>query len=400
MKVIVLIEDSWTGHRPTYLKLFNKTLLELGHQVITFCPEPHELESWIKTHCQPKAEQYQVFEFRKPASTRSPLQQLHPILNSVNLWRNAKVSVDRAFHKLGRIPDLVFFCVLDGYLVTGLTQHLIDQIFPYPWSGLYFHPRHMRLAPKFWSVFPAFAQPHAGLYSAHCLAIALLDEGITDRFKSSFFGKTILNFPDCTDASEPDLSFPLIQEIKEKAQGRKIIGLLGSQSRRKGIFKLVEVANKMASENFFFVFAGKLYPKTFSKKEHTKLLEIIGSNLNNCFFYWNVIPDGSRFNGLVSLCDILFAAYDRFPHSSNTLNKAATFAKPIIVSNGYCMAERVEKFNLGVSIHEDSVEECIEAIHFLDSTPLNKPNFQGYLNAHAIDKLSPAFQGILDCLES
>lgn len=82
------------------------------------------------------------------------------------------------------------------------------------------------------------------------------------------------------------------------------------------------------------------------------------------------------------------------------LNKASNFSKPIVVSKNYCMAERVKKFNLGVSIHEGNVEECLEAIRLLDSSPLNDPDFKGYLDAHAIDKLSPAFQGILACLEN
>jgi len=47
--------------------------------------------------------------------------------------------------------------------------------------------------------------------------------------------------------------------------------------------------------------------------------------------------------------------------------------------------------------HEGNVEECIEAIHLLGSTPLNDPDFQGYLDAHTIDKLPPAFQKILEC---
>jgi hypothetical protein len=400
LKVIALIEDSWTGHRPTYLKLFNKTLLELGHQVITFCPKPQELEDWLKKHCKSEPEQYKIFEFCQPPSTRFPLQQLHSIINAVNLWHEAKLILDHAFQQLGKAPDLVFFCVLDGYLTIGLNHYLVDGIFPYQWSGLYFHPHHMRLRTRLWDFLPNFVQPHAGLNSSRCCVLALLDEGISHRFQTWLPGKKVIIFPDCIDASDPDFSFSLIQHIKEKAQGRKIIGLLGSQSKRKGIFTLVEVAKKMASEPFFFLFAGNLYPKTFTRQEHSQLLEIISLNYQNCFFYWEVIPEEPRFNALVSICDILFAAYENFPHSSNMLHKAAKFAKPIIVSKNYCMAQRVEKFNLGVSINEGNVGECIEAIHLLDSCTLNEPKFQSYLDTHAIDQLSSAFQGVLACLEN
>ncbi|WP_019503771.1 glycosyltransferase [Pleurocapsa sp. PCC 7319] len=403
MKTIALIEDNWGGHRPTYLKIFTKTLLEFGHQVIVFCPEPKELSEWIIQNSCLHPERLYSFKFQKPEPSSFPVLQIRLILNAVNCWRNVKKSIQYVSLKIGNSPDLVFFPWLDSYLAPYLTHHLIDTIFPYQWSGLYFHPRHLRLRQKFWSICRGPLREHAMLKSAHCPAIAVLDEGISEKLQSKIGGKSVITFPDFTDTSPPDFNFPIIQQIKEQAQGKKIIGLLGSQSKRKGLLTLLEVAQQMAQEEYFFVFAGRLAEQTFTVQELTNIQNFVNSGQSNCFFYFESIPDGTAFNTLVNICDILFAAYEKFPHSSNMLTKAAISEKPIIVSKKFCMAERIEKFKLGLSINEGDVDQCIEAIEDLcyqeEMNNRNlQPHFEDYRSLHSTAQLKSAFQKILDKL--
>ena len=228
MKTIALIEDSWGGHRPIYLKIFTKTLLELGYQVIVFCPEPIELIEWIAQNFCPHPEKFHTFEFKKPEPISFPVLQFRLILNAVNRWYNVKTTIQSVSSKIGTSPDLVFFPWLDSYLAPYLTNHVIDLIFPYQWSGLYFHPTYLRRIQKFWSICRGPLRQYAVLKSSRCPAIAVLDEGIADKLQSKIGGTLVITFPDFTDTSSPDLNFPIAQQIKAKAQGRKIIGLLGS----------------------------------------------------------------------------------------------------------------------------------------------------------------------------
>ena len=401
MKTIALIEDSWGGHRPTYLKIFTKTLLEFGHQVIVFCPEPIELSEWIAQNCCSHLERFHAFEFYQTKLSSFPILQLRLILNAVNRWRNVKKTIENISLKIGTLPDLVFFPYLDKYLAPYLTHHLIDKIFPYQWSGLYFHPWHLRLGQKFWSICRGPLRQHAVLKSSRCPAIAVLDEGIAEKLQRKVDGKPVVTFPDFTDRSPPDLSFPIAQQIKEKAQGRKIIGVLGLQSKRKGLLTLLEVARQTVNDNYFFVFAGSLAEQTFTSQELTNIQNLVESNLSNCFFHFERIPDESSFNALVDLCHILFAAYEKFPHSSNILTKAAILEKPVIVSKKFCMAERVEKFKLGLSIDEGAVLQCIEAIRYLcrqlelEERQL-EPNFKGYRHLHSTEQLKTKFLQLLE----
>ena len=395
MKIIAIVEEVWQGHRPMTVKEFTRALLTLGHQVIVLCPKPQEVEAWIQVHCRSLPGQVHLIEFRKPPSRRSPVKEEEQQLNVLQLWQAAKEAVDDAAQKLGKRPDVVFFDVLDGYLATGVTPACVDRIFPYPWTGVYYHPLHLRLNRPFWSGVPAVDQPHAALNAIRCLGVGTGDDGIVNILQSQLPGKRVVIYPDIIDVSEPNVSCPLVEHIKEKARGRRIIGCLGSQSKRKGILTLAQVAQQMASEPYFFVFAGPLYPKTYSPQEHTKLIEILGLNLENCFFYWDFVPTTEMFNGVAATCDILFAAYEQHPHCSGTINRAATFAKPVIVSKNYWMGDKVKEFNLGVTINEGNVSECIEAIRHLSNHPLENPNFEGYQKAHSVSNLPAAFQKLL-----
>lgn len=397
MKTIALIEDSWGGHRPTYLKIFTKTLLELGHQVIVLCPKPAELSEWI-TQNHSYSDKFHAFEFHKPDPSSFPVLQFRLIINAIARWRNVKMAIESVALKLDKSPDLVFFPWLDSYLAPYLTHYAIDLIFPYQWSGLYFHPRHLRLKQKFWSICRGPLRQDAVLKSSRCKAIAVLDEGIAQKLQSKIGGKLVVTFPDFTDTSTPDPNYPIARQIKAKAQGRKIIGLLGLQSKRKGLLTLLEVARQTVKD-YFFVFAGSLAEHTFTAQELANIQNIVDSDLSNCFCYFETIPDGAPFNALVDLCDILFAAYEKFPHSSNILTKTAILEKPVIVSKKFCMAERVEKFKLGLSIDEGDVVQCTQAIQYL-SRQLEEqklqPNFEDYRHLHSTKKLKTAFLEILD----
>ena len=92
------------------------------------------------------------------------------------------------------------------------------------------------------------------------------------------------------------------------------------------------------------------------------------------------------------MSDVIYASYEKFYHSSNLLTKAAFFRKPILVSTGFCMAERVHAYRLGASVPEGDVERGLVAIHSLlngktiDGEEL-RPEYDRYLEAHSQKKL-------------
>ncbi len=402
MKTIALFDNNTGAHHITYLRLFSQTLLEMGFTVMNFCREPEEVKEWIYSHCPEQVDNFHIFKLQEVKAPILPIiGKLPRTFLVLAQWQYAAKVIQQTASKIGKNPDLVFFAWLDEYLSDYLTHHIIDRIFPFKWSGLYFTPPYLR--KQILPIVRIPLTPYAIAKSPHCYGIALLDDNITRSVQMQIKTPAI-TFPDVTDESLPDNCYTVVKEILETAGGRKIIGLLGGLTKRKGLLTLLEVAQKSVSENWFFVFVGKLYEHELLPDELAKLRSIVKANPSNCFFHFERIPDEAHFNAVINICDILFAAYENFPFSSNILTKAAVFGKLLIVSDGFCMSKRVKAFRLGISIPEKDVDACINALHNLSKeldahkSVLN-PDFNGYKSIHSSKQLHAAFHKIFDSID-
>jgi glycosyltransferase involved in cell wall biosynthesis len=383
-KNIFLVDPNQGGHHLTYLRLYSKTLLELGYKVVTLSPEPEMVRQWIKDNCSHYSGNFYAFAFFEP--NMSSAKGLPQPLRVLRRWQHVKKTLDIVSSKLEMPVDLVILGWLDNYFSYYLPSLLIDLVFDYRWSGLYFFPAHVKHKNSKKSTKKLFLKKflnHFSLVNSRlCLGIGVLDCSIAEYVQRKA-KKTVLVFPDLTDEVTPDLGFPPVKEVLSRANGRTIVGLVGSLSKRKGLMTLLEVAKQSESKKFFFLFAGQLSESTLNGEEKLKLWNTVDSQPGNCFFYLDRIPEEDQFNALIHTCDILFAAYENFPYSSNLLTKAAAFGKPIIVSNGFCMSSRVEEFSLGATVSEGDVDECIDALSLLQNQLAISSEQWGFTTYHA-----------------
>jgi hypothetical protein len=206
----------------------------------------------------------------------------------------------------------------------------------------------------------------------------------------------VVVLPDVTDESAPTDN-PLIDKIKSKANGKRIIGLIGGQDRRKGSFLFFDIAKQCVHRDWFFLFAGKMnYPK--SDRELNELQALIGdqNKWGNCFFHFERIPDESQFNAVIETCDALFAAYRNFPFSSNLMTKASLFHKPIVVSTGHLMETRVRKYGTGISCNPEDTDDCIRAIGAALSHPNPAENYDSYAREHSSVRFLARLQFLIE----
>jgi hypothetical protein len=398
MKTIAIIELNRWGHHEVYLKFTIEALLELDYQVVALCPYPSEIKEWIALKAPKHSESlycYQLQEERddeialaKQSGVKRRLNswiKTKPLLVTIKRWHYAATCLHAASSKFGLTPDLVFFTYLDNYLGSYLARYILDYIFPYKWSGLYVLPFHLR------DLNFVLDKPHALLRSPNCQAVAVLDEGIANKLQTSII-KPVIVFPDFADTTQPDREFQVAKQIKEEAQGRKIITLIGALEKRKGFLRMLEVSQIMRSENYFFVFAGGFREGSFTSEEATTIKSIVKSQPSNCFFHFDYVPDEAKYNALIEVSDVLWVVYD-FPHSAQTLTKAAFFEKLVLVSSDTCTSERVQKFKTGISVDKDSTIDCVDGIRKLndrletndDSSIL--PNYEGYKYIHSTQQL-------------
>ena len=228
-------------------------------------------------------------------------------------------------------------------------------------------------------------------------SVAVLDEGAVDYMHRITGGRPVVVFPDLADESAPAPD-GVARRLKEFAAGRPLVGALGHLQPTKGVTTLAQVALDPANRDLAFAFVGELMLGVFSPEERQLIDQLQGAP--NVFTHFERVPDGPDFNALVQSCDILFAAYTNFPNSSNLLTKAALLERPVIVSDGYLMAERTREYGLGEVIPEGDAKALAVAIRALcdgaqHPGEKSQPQWKRYRETHSPARLTEAFALLL-----
>jgi glycosyltransferase involved in cell wall biosynthesis len=369
-KTVALIDPLWIGHHPMYFSQFTSAFLRLGTCVIGLCPDPAEALQGARTAAAIGDFDRRVTTHHLPAGKRSWFRgrfEGDP-LRTFQRWKRAADALYDAEQKTGRRADLVFFPYLDSYLrflpfsgVPGLT---LDR----PWSGLYLRNHHHGEAPSLKKSLRLLAKGDAVIRSPLCRGIGVLDERFIAPMER-YTRQSVQAFPDVTDASLPERPYPLAEEIRRKAAGRKIIGLIGLE-RRKGLLNLLRVADiaRNQGQPWFFACAGRFDPGEYSAEEQA-LLDAVArraaaGEIDNVHFVPSSgrIPAEADFNSIFASFDLAWAAYEGFEGSSGTLGKAAAFDIPCIATAGECIGHRIEGYRTGLTIPEGDSARALEAI--------------------------------------
>jgi glycosyltransferase involved in cell wall biosynthesis len=372
-------------------------LLATGYHVTVFCARPDIVTEWIRNRDSGLLERFSGRSFE--AEFR-PLKRLFVFdlpVRCLRLWLTTARALKRAVKQDARRYDFVFFTWIDSYLAPLVHPVLIDFIFPFRWGGIYFHPGHLRAKHRLHLLRRGILRFDLGLRSRHCRAIALLDEGVLAKVKRLFPDKTCMVFADFIDDAKPDMTHPLIAEILAKANGRKIISLIGSLERRKGTLTFLRGATACSPEAYFFVLAGQLSKDNFTEAEKARLNE--ASTRPNYFCYYHWIPNENIYNAIIAISDALYLAYEQNYHSSNTITKAAFYRKPVIASDIGCVAERVKRYHLGICIREGDVAACTRALRSIVEKRQcgdASPDFEGLFYQHSVPLLKTQVQTLLN----
>jgi glycosyltransferase involved in cell wall biosynthesis len=137
----------------------------------------------------------------------------------------------------------------------------------------------------------------------------------------------------------------------------------------------------------------------FDEAERSWLHDLI-NGLPNLWKHIGRIPTEAALSHLMGSCDVIAAAYLDFPHSSGIQAKAAALGKPIIVSDGYLMAERVRRFRTGEVIPQGNARRLLDAALAIMADRDGwlrsmRPQWQDYLEEHSVERLPQAFAGLL-----
>jgi glycosyltransferase involved in cell wall biosynthesis len=400
---IVLADWGNGGHHPTWFQHFVLALEELGVDVLALCPYPAEAEAGAN-EARPKAEIANrprgktEFARVKVASRRfgSPWPRRLSLIDwAIRHFRGVESQAHAWSKRSGKKVDAIFYACM--YDFDFQRVQAAQPFLRLPWIGLYLHVAGYR-QPRRHPEWPP--RPEKLFSTGLCKGIFVLDEGIVDQV-SKAIGKPVVALPELNDGRMPvnDQQRSLGDRLAEFAAGRPVVGLFGMLKESKGVIPFLEAARKSVGKPVCFALAGELY---WPGPEKNWICE----TLAECPNVWNHllrIPTEIQLNYLLSKCEAIYAAYLDFPHSSGILSKAAALKKPVIVSEGYLMAERVRHFKLGEIISEGKVPALLDAINAITKDPAawqaaNQPQWREYCEAQSFTRLKSSFQKLLAVL--
>lgn len=397
MKCIVLVDWTWVGHHPTFYNYFVLAFEELGYDVLALCPDPTAVEKLANATRAGSG-----FEGRNRGRTRffeinglvNPLSWLWPrrigvAYSAIHRFRNIEIQAKKHARECNLEVGAIFYACI--YERDFRWIRFANYSLRIPWSGLYLQAYSYRTSDK-----PGLGRPDVAaldrMFSgATCRSVGILDEGIVERMSKSL-RKRVVRLPDLADdgRSDDQRDCELSDQLMQFASGRPIVGLFGHLQKSKGLLTLLKAAEMAEPDELCFALAGDvLWP--LDENEVRQIRKAI-TECSNIWSHLQRIPTDAAFSHLIEACDVLAAAYVDFPHSSNILAKAAVFEKPVIVSDGFLMAERVRKFQTGEVINQEDAQGFLDAVRATVHNPdawksSKRPRWACYREEHSFLEL-------------
>lgn len=270
-------------------------------------------------------------------------------------------------------PELVFNMYMDMYMSSTGSWNKFAALNRLPWVGIRFVPADI---------------PVERYYELSSLrGMCFLDENICRIYQEKIPNKSFVYLPDVTETALPDQPSALAQEIRQRAAGRKIVFMGGSIGAQKNLARWYELIELADPRQWFFVQIGEVHWAALTKEDTIALEKVMSCSPENILLRDEYLPDERAFNDIIRTSDVIFAVYRDFRISSNMLNKAAAFKKPILVADRHLMGERVQRYGIGKTVPQDDANQMYDAMMSLDEAATFNDCFERYSKDFGISKL-------------
>ena len=389
--ILVYNPISGHGHLDSWNAMFISILLNAGWRVNALTPDSRDLIKRLKTKGQDQSQWLNVIDWSdlRPSIFQRILNRAQIILKIKNVKRTELSDLDpryldpleiarRVNDSLSRCkwrPEIVFNMYMDMYPVEGSRWHQFEQLNKLPWAGIRFVPTSEMTEAYY----------NQSLFKGMCF----LDQQVCKKAQLIKPEKVFGYLPDITENALPETKSDLVQSIKIKAAGRKIVFMGGTIGGNKNLSRWYQLIAKADPAKFYFVQIGEMFENTLTNEDAIELVKIRAHCPENLFIKLEYLTDETLFNEVIQASDIIFAVYRNFKISSNMPGKAAAFSKPIMVAEGYLMGERVKRYGIGATVAEDDIEAMLSALAKLaNQTQALEAQFEAYRRDFSVDALS------------
>ncbi len=262
-------------------------------------------------------------------------------------------------------PDLIFFLYLDLMAERRRNTAVLDHPGARPWIGILFHPRLARDRKA----------PIEGYFeSKNARGGVFLLPSALSPYATAVPNLHFALAPDVADLELPAEPSKLAIDMRKQAGERTIVLQIGSIMAHKGIPTLLDVIGAADPSRFFFALIGEVFWETFAEQKD-RVRSFYMQPPENVYLSQGYLKNEPDYNGLIAACDIVYAVYQDFGSSSNSLTKAAGFRRPILVSENSLMGERVRRSNIGAVAPAGNVEAILEKLVLLSKQPKDSFGF-------------------------
>lgn len=273
--------------------------------------------------------------------------------------------------------DLVVYLYLDLMAEGHRNVKALDGPDCKPWTGILFHPRLVKL-------------PNPGIEryfrSRNARGSIFLVPTAVDIYANIAPRQTFALVPDVADLEVATELPRIAQEIRGRAQGRKIILQVGTIAPHKGIMTLLDVIALADTKRFFFALVGEVHWRTFGEDEK-RLRAFYEQPPQNVYVHEGYLQEERDYNALIATGDAIYAVYSGFNSSSNSLTKAAGLQRPIVVAKNTLMGDRVLASGIGLAASEGDASDILRTLNSLVTSSSGSFDFQHYANDHSVEKL-------------
>jgi hypothetical protein len=389
----IALISPYSGNRfATYLNYYAENLLKKGKKVIVISPEFSEIAEYVKLKVPRYLDNFTALPLdEKIFSDNSP-----NYFELLGRWSAINSKIKQAEKIINAEVDFAFFSPIDPFIRESVNLFLLDFVFNYKWSGIYFNPKPYRLKQLKLNVDPKFLEPDYLFRSKNCVGVCVLDRFITEPLKSRVYKKVVV-FPEISNVSIQKKESVYSKQIKEMAKSRVVVGLLGVE-QNEGITALIRLIKKVDTDKYFFVFAGKLDFKIMDEKQRQELELFMNDHAPNILFILQPLSE-EEINQIYKEIDISYLYFYNYVSSNNLLTKAAYYQKPILANKDFCVGDTVKKFKIGLSVN-GKMEESVNALEFLrlerlDFNVFDKEAFSEYYALQSDSFLTNAFEEIM-----
>jgi hypothetical protein len=282
-------------------------------------------------------------------------------------------------------PQLIFNTYLDMYRTDYESWDRFEKINAWPWAGIRFVPGKTPV------------ENYLGLGSL--AGVCVLDDSKRVSFQRQIPEKIFGYLPDVTNAALPDEFSSLVLEIKQRASGRKIVFMGGSIGIQKNLTCWYELVAMLDPKLWFFVQIGEIHYGSLTMDDLAALENVLATTPENLLIVREYLSDERDFNDAIRASDAIFAVYRDFFISSNMLAKAAAFGRPILVAEGWLMAQRVKKYGIGIAVNQSNVDSIYRGLLSVFENPPAKTCYEAYLADFGVDAFESNLQNfVLGCL--